>query len=264
MSAPLLASFLRAQDDIWKQCPQVVELYSASFDADVTGIGSSPFGADLGSTGVRVPDAPTISQRSRYLFRLCGVEIPNQYAIIIKGLRQAATIRHTEIDNGRPLILEREIVSPFWRFLDGNISWHLMLQQQQFAANVFDPAQTAGTSPEEQGLDTVLLYNPPLVPYTPPGAGYPPGNGIEDLGTIRDIRFRWDRTSWTMHTIVRGPGAVVFYASVFQTNPANRPQYPSVDGMRPEDKFLSNFPDARYGRVMGAMTFQVVEMERKK
>jgi len=196
---------------------------------------------------------------------LCGVEVPNQFGIIIRGLRQLITIRHTEVQpNGLPLILEREVVSPLWRFQDGNVSWHLVLQQQQFAAHVFDPAQTAGTSPEERGLDTALLYNPPLTPYFPPGAGYPPGKGIGDLGTFRDIRFPWTDTNWTMEEMVRGPGAVVLYASVFQTNPAIRPVYPSFDGMRPEDRFLSDFADARYGRIAGAIIFEIVEMTRKK
>lgn len=255
-----LLSFLRADDNRWKSCKNIVELASAAADSDVTAIGSSPHLGDQSSTGIRVPVAPTTTQTNRYLFRLCGVEIPVGYAISIKGLRQAATIRHFEEINLEPLILEREIVSPFWRFLDGNISWHLRLQQQQFAPRGFDAAQIAGTDPEMRGLDSALLYTPPLVPYTALGAGIPPGDAVGNLGTFRDMRFPWNGTQqWALDELIRGPGAVVFYASVHQTDPANRPLYPSVGGLRPEDQFVANFPDtAIYGHVAGGMIFEIM------
>lgn len=247
----------------WAGCEDhVVEVASAAFDEDLTGIGSTPWSGDMSSTGIPVPPAPTTGPSNRYLFRLCGVEIPVNYAIAIRLLRQEATIRQVDILNGEPRILERRIVTPFWRFQDGNISWHLRLQKQQFAPKVFDPAQVAGTSPEMRALDTSLLYRPPLVPYTALGAGQPPGTSVGAFGTFRDIRFPWQNQSHSLSVLVRGPGAVVFYASVFQPNPENRPLYPSVAGMEPEDQFLGNFPRAVFGRVAGAMVFEIREIKK--
>jgi len=107
------------------------------------------------------------------------------------------------------------------------------------------------------GLDSVLLYTPPLAPYIALGAGIPPGDAVGDLGTMRDIRYPWGSTDWTISELVKGPGAVAFYASVFQTNAEGRPFYPGVLGMRPEDQFISNFPEAIYGRVAGAMIVEI-------
>lgn len=259
--------FLRQDDDLWETCPNVVEIASAASDEDATAVGTTPWSGDRSSTGLHIPPAPTTAQTNRYLFRLCGVEIPVGYSILIKGLRQVATLRSTEEINGQPRILEREIVSPLWRFQDGNISWHLRLQTQQFAPTVFDPAQIAGTSPDMRALDSGLLYRPPLVPYVALGAGQPPGVSVGDLGTWRDIRYPWDESKWTLSELVRGPGAVVFYASVHQPDPANRPQYPTVRGLRPEDQFLGNFPNAIYGHIGGSMIFEMMpccDEQRKK
>lgn len=247
----------------WASCEDnVIEVASEAFDPDLTGIGSTPWSGDQASTGVRVPVAPTTDPGNRYLFRLCGVEIPSGYAIMMRLLRQLVTIRQTDILNGEPRIIEREVESPFWRFQDGNVSWHLRLQKQQFAPKTFDPAQVAGTSPEMRALDASLLYRPPLVPYLALGAGQPPGTSVGAFGTFRDIRFPWQNQSHSLSVLVKGPGAVVFYASVFQPDPDIRPLYPSVAGMRPEDQFLGNFPRAIYGRVAGAMVFQIREVKK--
>lgn len=264
MSAPL--PFLGARDPLWAAsaagiCDNVVEVSTVTSDDDLNGIGGHPAVGDLGSTGIRVPLAPTTSPSTRYLARLCGIEIPSGYAIIVQGLRQAATIRTQTTENGIPLVLEREIDSPLWRFLDGNISWHLRHEENLYSRHVSDPAQTPGTDPTMLGLAPALLYVPPLVPYVPPNGGLPPGGAINGLGSWRDIRFPWTSTDWGMSEIVRGPGRVVMYASVRQTNPSAlvRPLYPDVEGMRPEDRFVSNFQlTAVYGRVAGSIIFNIM------
>lgn len=242
------------------------EIASASFDPDLTGVGSSPYLGDMGRTGVTVPAAFTVSQDTRYLIRLCGVEIPAGYAIVIRGLRQLATIRGCTGDGAQPsqdfppdclLTLEREVVSPLWSFLDGNISWHLRWQKNRFSSRRVDPSQLPGTSPNTRSLESVLLYVPTIAAvYVPPASGQPPGDALGALGTFRDIRFPWGNTDYALSEVVRGPGAVAFYASVRQTNPSSRPPYPNLPGMRPEDQFLSSFPNAIYGRVAGAMLFE--------
>jgi hypothetical protein len=263
--------FLRATNKRWadppgpQHCSNIVELVSAaSRDTDLTGVGSSPWPGDMGRTGIAVPAAATTSQRNRYLFRLCGFEIPSGKAAILRGIRQLATIRHQGPPTGLgdlPIVVEREVVSPLWSFLDGNISWHLRRQPNQFSSNTQSPTQIPGTSFNMHALDTALLCQVGGLPpaYSALNAGIPPGVGIDVLGTWRDIRFPWENTDWSLSRLFRGPGTVVLYASVAQTDPTARPLYPGVAGERPEDQFVSNFQDtAVYGRVAGSLIVELL------
>lgn len=270
-------SFLSATSTRWQnlapkvncECVRenVVELVSsAAKDDDLTGIGSSPWSGDLGRTGIAVPQAPTTSQRNRYLFRLCGFEIPAGKAAILRGIRQLATIRFAQTTNQIPVAYEREIESPLWSFLDGNISWHLRRQPNQIMGQGGALSPIAGTSFNMRALDTALLCRPGGLPpgYLALNNGIPGGVGIDALGTWRDIRYPWTTTEWTLHRRFRGPGAVVFYASVRQTDPENRPLYEGLAGMRPEDLFVSNFPLSEgntgtiYGRVAGSLIVELL------
>lgn len=255
------SSFISARDPRW-QCRSIVEVSSSSFDPDRAGIGSSPYIGDMAATGVRVPIAPTTSQSNRYLIRLAAVHIPNKCAIILHGLRQLATIRCEQVLADCSVIAsELEVTSPLWSFPDGNISWHLRLQRSVLTALVADPNQLPGTDPNLSGaLDSALLYIPPLLPYTAPNAGIPPGDGVVWLDTWRDMRFPWDNTSWRLHQMIRGPFNLVFYASVHQPDPAGRVVATPADpgALRPEDRFLATFQQAIYGRVAGAMTVELL------
>jgi hypothetical protein len=258
-------------------CRTRVELVSAAYDPDYEGIGSSPVVGDLGGTGIRVPATATVDQRHRYLFRLCGKEIPAGKMMIVRGLRQLVTLRAdytiTGEVPGQPLgtfVFEREVTSPGWHFNDGNVSFHLKYTTQvQSVRSVFDPLQLPGTSPSTFGVDTAFLYTPNplgpfLGPYNPPGAGIPPGRDVDWLGTLRDVRYPWDNTDWSLSVPCYGPGVVTLWASVFQTNPTTRiapPQQvppapwtdPISDAYRPEDLFLIQHPTCKYGRVGGAL-----------
>lgn len=260
MKAALAAAILPAHDERWR-CRNIVELVSASFDPDKAGVGSSPYVGEMSSTGVVVPEAPTTSQSNRYLIRLCGVQIPAGRAIILHGLRQAATLRCTREVSGCPVLAnELEITSPFWSFSDGNISWHLRLVPNVLAPATADPAQQPGTDPNLNRLDSALLYVPPLTPYVAPNAGIPPGAAADLLGIWRDMRFPWNNTEWDLHALIPGPHNLVFYASVHQTNPDGRPLMVVADpgALRPEDRFLATFQAAIYGRVAGAMTIETL------
>lgn len=254
------ASFISARDPRWR-CRSIVEVSSSSFDPDRAGVGSSPYVGDMAATGVRVPTAPTTAQNNRYLIRLCGVQIPNKCAIILHGLRQAATIRCHQVDAECNFVAsELEVTSPFWSFPDGNISWHLRLQRNVLTPMISDPNQQPGTDPNLNNLDSSLLYIPPLAPYKAPNAGIPPGDGLVFLDTWRDIRFPWDNTDWRLHQMVRGPYNLVFYASVHQPDPTGRIVATPADpgALRPEDRFLATFQQAIYGRVAGAMTVELL------
>lgn len=266
MGAQLRLPFLRANDPLWA-CRTTLEIASAAQDPDLAGLGGSPYSGDMGSTGVRVPEAATVAtavsaQQNRYLIRLCGVAIPTGSALIIHGLRQAATIRAALDENDEPVVVEREITSPLWRFRDGNISWHLKKIQTKFGPAPYDATQAPGESTDLNALDSSLLYTPPRAPYRAPLLGKPPGDDISGLGTWRDMRFPWRRDGGyeDLSIYVRGGGSVVMYASVHQPNAGAREWVmPDVDGMRPEDRFISNFIEqAIYGRVAGALIVELI------
>jgi len=269
------ASYLTQHDERWNDCPYVVELVSAAWDPDFLGIGSSPYEGDVGYTGIRVPAQPTVDQAHRYLYRLVGIEIPGGRMIVVRGVRQYVSLRTPGIapPAGVQVPLEFDVESPFWHFIDGNVSWHLRWEANlQTRLNVFDRNQLPGTSPSLAGLDSALLYVPPLFPpvhfgpdYVPPGAGIPPGKNVFQLGTWHDLRYPWTNTDWDMSLPIHGPGRLVFYASVHQTNSATRPAIAvppaGIGVLRPEDQFVSAFESAEtpvfYGRVAGALSVEL-------
>ena len=240
-------------DERWT-CRNVVELVSASIDTLAGGIGTSPILGDMGRTGVRIPVLPTVDQSHRYLFRLCGMQIPNGASVKLLGLRQFATLItattcQSGVASGTNNFFEIDISSPLWTLPDGNISWHVRFQPNVYA----------------ESLDTELLFNT-FFPYDPPGAGIPPGNPVGHLGTIRDLRYPWQPAGpgCCLDTMVRGPGSLVMYASVHQGNPDNRcvarldPGFTDFTALRQEDQFMiaaSN--EVFYGRVGGAMLIEV-------
>lgn len=273
MSKPL--AFL-GPDELVRQVPNnIIEVVSQSADEDLTGVGWSPFVGDIGAPGIRVPEAATASletgpqpQSLRYLFRLCGVEIPSGYGVVLRGIRQAITLRSCAVvaDGDEEFantirVFEFEQKSPFWSFPDGNVSWHVRWVRGLNSPRAFDPAQRPGTSPslQGQGMDSVLLYNQSVAAgYIPPGGGIPPGNSVAHLGTLRDLRYPWENTDWTLSVPVMGPGQLMFFASVLQTDPTTRGATPFVsDSIRPEDQFVRDFPNAIYGRVSGALAIEM-------
>lgn len=262
MSAARVIELPRATQR-WSRGPSTfIEVSSQSFDGTRIGVGSSPYIGDASSVGVAIPALPTTSQARRYMVRLCSLDIPSGIAIYLRGYRQYATIGAVDA-NG--YVLEREIVSPGWAFPDANISWHFRHRIVQSSRNAVDGAQLPGTSPGTDGDAPALCYNPPLVPYIPPGGGQPPGAVVPGLGTIYDIRNPWTSTDWSLAVPVFGPGQVTFWASVKQTNPEGRavPAFcpPLLEGLRPEDLFLLSVPLAVYRRVGGAMLVEQFPIE---
>lgn len=256
-----LRNYITADDKRWA-CSQVVELVSESANTDYLGVGSSPWIGDYSTTGVSVPAAPTAAQNNRYLIRLCGIEIPTGRAIRLRGIRQAILLRYSIVVTADPRIVrvvELEQTSPFWSFPDANVSWHIRQQPNRMSEFRRDAAQLPGTTPTLRGLDAALTYNV-LAPYRALANGIPPGRDVAHLGTWRDLRYSWLNTDWTLDELITGPGLVTFWASVAQTNPADRPVIPACSTnttvLRPEDQFVTAFPDAVYGRVAGAMTVE--------
>lgn len=280
---------LKASSSLWA-CRRRVELVSVAVDDDLQGVGATPVVGDFSSTGVRVPNTPTVDQSHRYLIRLCGAEVPSGAGLVIRGVRQAVTLRaeYAQTDQQEnpigTFVFEKEVESPWWHFIDGNVSFHFKWAQQvQSVRHIFDPLQLPGTSPSTFGIDSALLYTPnalgPFVgPYVPPGAGIPPGRDVDFLSVLREIRYPWRNTDWTLSVPLEGPGVLVMYASVRQTNPDTRLAPPQLTApapfndplqcaLRPEDQFLIQHPTCRYGRVAGAMVVDLfpccADMERE-
>lgn len=264
--------FLAATDRRWEPgCPNcTLEIASSSFDILRTGVGSSPYTGDMGAPGIPVPDAPTDSSSNRYTFILAAAEIPGGRGVIVRGLRQAVTLRaYVEVSQliGEDTetayrYFELPVTTPFWSFPDGNVSWHLRYRPNRVSpsVNTFtgDIAPPPGASPSFAGLDSVLVASS-LAPYAAVANGVPPGAPVYGMGTFYDIRFPWtDQPNGHLAIPLRGPGVVMLCATVFQTNPETRIQIPPAcvvtSVLSPEDQFLAAFPTtAVYGRVAGAL-----------
>lgn len=265
-----MGSGIITAEELVQQPPEhIIEVVSQSADFEaLTGVGGSPHVGDIGAPGVVVPEAATAGQDDRYLIRLCGVEIPSGYGVVIRGLRQAITLKAcaiisdaTETESATNRVFELDQTSPFWTFPDGNVSWHLMHMTGLNSPRGFDPAQPPGQTPQLRGtaMDSALVYSPAALPlYTPLGAGLPPGVPVANLGTFRDLRYFWNQVNWTLSIPVWGPGQLLFFASVKQTDPATRGAYPAApNSIRAEDQFARDFSDAVYGRVAGALAVEM-------
>lgn len=235
--------------------------------------GGTPFAGDLSSTGILIPSTPTASQSTRYFFQLCATTIPTGTIGIIRNIRQllyigASLVEEQDQPDGQWL-LEIPVTDPLWCFADGNVSWHLRVGQsgspdtKVFFDAIFGPPY----SNRRDTTDSALLARTPDAPYTPLNAGMPYGKDLAGLGTFRDIRYPWAEDDTDLGIEVKGPNRVALYASVHQTNPANRPNKPvgiETAGLRPEDVFVLNYPQARYTRVGGRMKVEFRDMDEKQ
>lgn len=258
------------------------EIATSGFDENLQGIFSDPYGG-TSSVGLRIPALPTSNPSggpgNRYLFNLCSFSLGEGAKGRILGYRQLVTLGYSQpTDGGAPYNVEFEVTSPFWRFPDGNISWHL---QRLGPLDAPTGVQTQGPNDvrnfKYKWCDTpALLYQSAtlvspqyvtLTAYTPPNGGRPWGRPLRNgqQGTFLDLRARWRSSqAWSSLDIpFEGPDVIAFQASVRQTNFDTRPSlappgtfFPG--GAAPEDQFVLNFPDAIYWRIAGTL---IVELE---
>jgi len=246
---------------------------SAQFDPSKLGVGTSPFVGDLGSTGIRVPAFATTQQNRRYLFRLASVKVPAGTICLIRSLHQllyigaeVAAEAGAEDEKWR---FEVPVTDPTWCFPDGNVSWHLRSSSfgtplaQIFPDLLFPP----DTSARGDTTDSALLATAPATfpgNYRPLNGGLPHGiTACPGLDTWRDMRYPWRQDcASNLNIEVRGPTHLAMYASVYQTDPDNRPNKPvliETAGLVQEDLFMLNFPTARYTRIGGRIMFDLIE-----
>lgn len=232
------------------------ECVSAGADPDLLGVGSSPYVGDASATFLPVPEEPTPDQRSRYLYRLVVVPVSAGQVAIIRGVRTYVGIRGTLDD----VPYEIPVTTPNWKFTNGNYSFHVRRLGPAFYDSRFSATQQPGTSPQTSGSDSALLFNQLAAPYIPRGAGLPPGDGVDFLTTWRDMRYPWTAANWDLLRVpVPGPCTLVLYASIHQTDPETRPDPADIpcDVLVPEDRFVANFTDARFGHVGGALLIEL-------
>jgi hypothetical protein len=264
--------------------PRRWEIATTGFDEYLSLIGGDPDGQST-SVGLRVPTLATAvgAQSDRYLFNCASFTVADGECAVIRGYRQLVTIGYAQPLGETPSfgyrIVEQEVLSPFWRFPDGNISWHLRSIGPPNASQIPQPGPAGLTA--DGGVNAqsrsfaynwsdapALLFGvgqaaPPGGIYTQIGAYVAPNSGrvwgtgiTAKQGTFYDLRTPW-RThgAWEALDIpVTGPDTIAFFASVRQTNPSTRPvlTLPGTfysGGLSVEEQFLKNFPNAIYWRV---------------
>jgi len=200
-------------------------------------VGSDPAGGpfDLGLfilPGASSPITPTT--RQLYMLAVKSFNMGQRGRLV--GFRQYLTIGvnlPSTGASGPPFYpLERPIVTPTWKFVDGNVQWGIrkVPPRRHFQ---FDPAQIAGTS-FEYSSTPALLFEQLTPEYIPPYGGLFPGNILTpELGRFWDIRScSWCKPS-KCNIPFEGPCDIAFMASVQQTNPTNRTNPPAIGSSPP-------------------------------
>ena len=171
-------------------------------------------------------------------------------------------------------LLERPVVTPTWKFVDGNVSWGirrlvdpknypatgnkegLMFRYSQTPAQLFETIFSTGG---------ILPFDPDIL-ITPPYGGQFQGTALSpDLFQFYDMRAdSWSRIIET-DIEFQGPCDIAFFASIQQTNPSTRenppatPTFTTLAGAVPEDAFVQTYAGATYQRIAGSLIFEVEE-----
>jgi hypothetical protein len=269
-----------------------LEISSTGIDEALQGVSSDPFPANgYGtSTGLRIPAVLAVGStpvtQPRYLFCLASTTF--QDGIKLLGIRQALTLgvdANEGVAPERPI--EMWVTTPDFRFVDGNVSWHLVIENQ-LARSQSMPATNAQSWAKLQSDSPAMLYQTftnsnitttgapvlyidGLTAYTPPDltTGWQP---VAGCGNLHDIRFPWNSASaWRSFgengLEIEGGGRLSLYASVLQSNPATRGQPTLVPSSLssnacPEECFIQDFTTVReedptlgpvFWRIMGSL-----------
>jgi hypothetical protein len=274
------------------------ELSASGIDESLVGMTSDPWSQGMPqSVGLRIPavlpsDTGDVSKRPRYFFCLATRVAQKPFKVI--GCRQGLTLGvDLSLITGEGLYqpLEFPVSTPDFKFPDGNVSWHIVLEKNSRPRN--QKPQTDGTNWSFGWADgpamlydtftnTVvgptgapLLYMENLTAYTPPKLSNTWKPIAGDLKSFYDIRFPQDSNqAWSAF----GPEGinvdigtrVSFYATVLQTRPASNYQLapdPIPLGTPPEWAFVSSYTaesggevpvivGPNYWRIFGSLIFE--------
>jgi hypothetical protein len=257
------------------------EIVTAGPNAEFGFIGSDPYNTNA-YTGLVVPPTPSGAiGGARYLFLLArarfgtGEQSSEKRGARLIGIRQYAELvarlpaREAPLDPdtgppaGSTVTFRKEIVSPLWHPPDGNISWHVMINNR-VGRDTRNPANSDGFIFQDSTSPSLLFQT--TGPYTPPNGGRPWGTPLEaSLGNIHELRYRWraNNAEYALDIPVPAPCDIMLFASVRQSNPALNPSF--VDpaavtqlerALSVEDQFLTAFaPYAQYGTIAGSLVF---------
>jgi hypothetical protein len=251
---------------------RVFEISSSGPDEFLQLIGGDPFGGSTGP-GLRVPTLAI--PQTRYLFNACAFSIAEGSRARILGYRQLVTIGQAGVPGIR--FVEQEVISPVWRFEDGNV-WMGLRRLGPPNANGI-PFQTPVPYPPLDGtafrwsMGSSLLFESLTSPdsyythlsaYTPPNRGRPWGTPLDSGNDWLSLQTQW-RThgAWNaLDLAVEGPDTIGLAISVLQTDPSTRDAIQLPETFRPgglsiEEQFLLNFPNAIYWRVGGSLIVEV-------
>ena len=221
-----------------------------------------------------IPEADTNLKKpfSRYLLALCGYNVSAGQSVRLLGYRQKLIIG-TVFEQGQgnaAVIITKEmpVATPDWAFPDGNVAWcfrfipgsrQVPRLNAEFNPLNLGPNKTTNPS----GAFSALLYRDSSSPiYQPTSSGQPPGFAVEGVSTLYDVRNPWTNPNPITATLLHGPGDIIMYASVMQTDPDTRPVWEPPTGfdlgaLVPEDRFVLAFPQTRYRAIAGAMILEV-------
>ena len=271
---------------------RVVEFSATGIDDSLQGLTSSPYPVrgNPSSIGLRVP--PVSLAPSRFLFCLATCTLPD--GGVIRGMRQGLKIgldtANTSYSSPTNPVraVESWVLTPDFRFSDGNVSWHLVREPLQSPVTS-QPATDIQNFIYTRSNGPALLYKTFTNASTPPAFYYlgltaytPPDltgqwDDVGGLSCFYDLRFPWNNSrAIDSLGISVASGRYSLYASILQTNPSTRVnatyQTATVSGVgntnlslgaaTPEENFLANWvPPAEsvigagvvYWRVMGSL-----------
>lgn len=256
------------------------ELSTSRLDDALIGMSSDPFGGGgPQSVGLRIPpvlpgDTGPLT-RPRYLFCLATRVITKEGCKLI-GCRQGLTIG-LDINAGQAPFapLELVVTAPNFHFIDGDVSWHLVVERNSKPGNQNSrPMTDAQNWAHDYADDSAMLYHTftngivdpntgapilymrGLTAYTPPSlqGGWAPLDGGGDLKCFYDLKFEWTSShAWEAfgHQGLCLPtgSRISFYASVLQSDPnsvARQTLIPSpvLPGTPPEAAFIRSYNTA--------------------
>lgn len=266
-----------------------VEIASSGIDDSLQAITSDPFGAPFATgAGLRVPSFnPTNKNatQNRFLFLLATRQVQRRCRLV--GIGQYLTIGTNAFGGeGSPQVrpLELAVTTPSFRFPDGNVSWHIVLEPNvspksrpltdapNFMRNKADGPALLYTGVPTFGADfTNPVTGAPVGGYAFPGAmtSYvapevqSEWRAIAGLGCFYDLRYAYNTsTVWSPNIEIAADSLmrISFYASVLQTA-GSSPSYTTVPTpvyLPPEESFINSgwASSVFYWRIGGRLVFE--------
>lgn len=218
------------------------EISSSGIDESLQGISSDPYGSIPTSFALRVPPALNITGVPQPRYEFCLATRIVQGKTRVRGIRQLLTIGvSTSIGGVLDYPVRCNVQTPWWRFVDGNVSWHLVKEPATIDSTKLVATDSANWTYGPTGKGPAMLYqsftngsvNPNGAPtiyfenltaYVPPLLSAQRRQPIAGCGNLRSILFPWDNpTAWnSIEEEVVGNWRISLYASVLQSNPVIR------------------------------------------